>query len=205
MTPFRSFSFRIFYTPLTVSLYVLLLSACQPLQTKHPYTAPSSVHTLEGLAAYQQIEISHNGNYQRFDAALEITKNGTITLRLISEIGQPLATVAITEKGAQLNRANRYVNVPSLSKILQSLDAIFLSPPPIDTREKSTSNAHHKTVERRALFQDGALARVIEYDKRCAWNGGAIYNDILNRYQVTVTSVLLNPTKTNTYHEFRCP
>ncbi len=178
-------------------LLTIVVCACQPLQVRQTITLPNNIHELAGLAAYQQIEITHGTSYRRFDAALEITQEG-VTMRLLSEIGQPLGTVTMVPNGVLLNRANRYVDLPPLAYIAESIRTIFLAPPPVD----ATSN--DGTI-RHSLFQDGALARVVEYDTRCAWNGGARYEDILNTYQVTVTSVLLNPTKTNTYHEFRCP
>lgn len=192
------------YRAILCCFFVIFICACQPLQIQDDFTLPENTRDLVGLAAYQQIEITHDKSYRRFDAALEITHEG-VTMRLLSEIGQPLGTLTLTQHLAQLNRANRYVDLPPLAYILESIRTIFLAPPPVDTAHVGENGSSRNGIVRRALFHDGALARVIEYDTRCAWNGGARYEDSLNNYQVTVTSVLLNPTKTNTYHEFRCP
>lgn len=181
---------------------LIFLSGCQNFQASSFSVMPVQSSQV-GLAAFQQIEVLRDDKYQRFEAAIEFTQ-AKMTLVILSELSQHLATVSIEDGRLELVRQGVFSSPVPVDYLAQGLQYIFWPMASVEQFFLDSEWSIIARAQRREFYFRGKLASYVDYDTACPWVGGAEYVDILNNYKVIVKSTLLGIEASSSYVN-HCP
>ncbi len=181
-----------------------VLTSCSTLRNRPAAGLP--IHSQQvGLAVYQQIEVTYGNKYQRFEAAIEFLDKANMKLVLISELGQHLATIQLSDTKLTETNEGIFANPAPLKFLLPSFQYIFW---PTEAWEQFFLYSKWRIIDRglrREFYYDEVLASTVEYDSDCPWRGQIHYVDIINKYKLTVNSALLETNPSQIINETYCP
>lgn len=169
---------------------VLVLSSCQHLSNRNVPVIPVQDAQV-GLAAFQQIEVRYGKEYRRFDAAIEFSE-GKMSLLLLSELSQHLATISINGSEVAMAREGVFSSPVPLKRLVKSLQVVFW---PKSSLEQFFLNSEWSIIaraQRRELYFRGELASYVDYSSTCPWLGEVTYVDVVDQIKIIIKSTLLD-------------
>ncbi len=170
--------------------FIAALSSCQHFSNRNiPVISVQNAQV--GLAAFQQIEVRYGKEYRRFDAAIEFSE-GKMSLLILSELSQHLATISIDGSEVTMKREGVFSSPVPLKRLVKSLQVVFW---PESSLEQFFLNSEWSIIaraQRRELYFRGELASYVDYSSTCPWVGEITYVDVVDQVKIIIKSTLLD-------------
>lgn len=170
--------------------FIAALTSCQHFSNRNvPVIRVQAAQV--GLAAFQQIEVRYGKEYRRFDAAIEFSE-GKMSLLILSELSQHLATIRINGSEVTMAREGVFSSPVPLKRLVKSLQVVFW---PESSLEQFFLNSEWSIIaraQRRELYFRGELASYVDYSSTCPWQGEITYVDVVDHVKIIIKSTLLD-------------
>lgn len=176
----------------TLIFILSLLPGCtffQPQKINISALRPPS--QLDGLEVYKHIEYQSKNHKGRYEAALRFSQ-GTLELRLFSELGQALGEIILSDETPHYSKTLPFAPLP-LKEIAR---AISLSYWPSCLLEQYIYSSTWRIIHQdniRKLYNERELTTLIEYSAARPWLGTSQYTDLVSGITMTMNATLISP------------